>query len=113
MPKIGEIYKVRIKFDDKDDFKIRPCIIINIKNNYYTIVEITTKKYKKYYDRFKIPIEYWQEAHLDQVSYFKTNKIHQVSRNVLYQYIGCVNANDLEKCKEEVINTITALRSKI
>jgi uncharacterized protein YifN (PemK superfamily) len=111
--KIGDIYKVRIKFDDKNIFKIRPVIIINIKNDYYIIVEITTKKHTGYYDQFKIPINYWKEANLNKLSYFKTDKVHKVAYDKLYQYIGAANVEDIINCQIEVVKTISILKNKV
>lgn len=100
MLNIGELYLVRIAYDDNSNkSKIRPVLVINKDDltNSCTIVEITgtaPKNPPTYYDQFKKPITRWREAGLDKPSYVKIHKTHNIKINNLHEKIGFIDTSD-------------------
>lgn len=94
MVEIGDIYTVKIQYrDNQSRFKVRPVFIFNvdIKNDIYTIAEITTQKpSEKYYCQFKELIIKWEDCGLYKKSYVKCKNIHNFKRSELIKFIGYV-----------------------
>ncbi|HCL4447346.1 TPA: type II toxin-antitoxin system PemK/MazF family toxin [Clostridium botulinum] len=113
MANIGDVYSVRVYFEDKNEYKERPVIIINktIRNFneiIYTISEITSKKPKEppsYYDNFKEPIKQWWKCGLNKESYVKTNKLYNIKSNKLHKRIGHINnkSSDFNRIVNRII----------
>lgn len=113
MASIGDIYSVRIFYDDNpSQYKTRPVLVVNLDKelNLYTIAEITRtgpKTPPTYFDQFKEPIFYWRRAGLNSPSYVKTHKIHRVPEDKLLKYCGELESIELIRILNRIVEVNT------
>jgi hypothetical protein len=98
---IGDVYTGLIYYRGTNgQGKRRPILIIDYKDNWYTIVELTTTEPKKppgYFDTCKQEIVDWSLAGLDEQSWAKchNNNIHRVDASRLIRHLGSLEEHDL------------------
>ncbi len=114
MAKTGDIYSVRIFYEDNtQEYKNRPVLIINVEEdlvNFYTVAEITKSAPSnppRYYDRFKEPILHWRKSGLKSPSYVKTHKIHKIPEDKLLKFCGELEENELIRILYRIVEVNT------
>lgn len=113
MAYIGDIYSVRVFYDDNpSQYKTRPVLVVNVEEglSLYTIAEITRTSPKTpptYFDQFKEPIFDWRKAGLNSPSYVKTHKIHRVPEDKLLKFCGALESNELIRILNRIVEVNT------
>ncbi|KUO53154.1 MAG: hypothetical protein APF76_03685 [Desulfitibacter sp. BRH_c19] len=108
MSYIGNIYWLEIYYEDKDESKIRPILIVNHEkdSNLLTIAEITSSPPNNpatYFDQFKEPIYKWKDAGLSRLSYVKTHKLHRIAKDELGSYCGELDGDEFFRILDKII----------
>ena len=80
-----DIYIANVPFDDNNNSKIRPALVIHIGSK-ITVFKITSKYSEKSVQirQFYYPIKLWQEAGLKVQSYVDTHRTYTLSRNKVF-----------------------------
>ncbi len=113
MANIGDIYSVKIFYDDNpSQHKTRPVLVVNVEEELglYTIAEITRtgpKNPPTYFDQFKEPIFDWRRAGLNSSSFVKTHKIHRVPEDKLLKFCGELEGNELVRILNRIVEVNT------
>jgi mRNA interferase MazF len=99
---IGGIFWLEIFFEDKDESKVRPVLVVSYakESNLLTIVEITSSPPNNpptHFDQFKEPIYKWKEAGLSRLSYAKTHKLHRIHRDEIGSFCGKLEGSDFDR----------------
>lgn len=94
-----EIYIANVPFDENNHTKIRPALVVEVKNKYVTLFKITSQYTNKYSKIKKLyyPIQEWQEAGLKKVSYVDTHRTYDVTKQAVFRRrpIGKLTTNDV------------------
>ena len=94
-----ELYIVNVPFDENNNSKVRPALVVEIKGKYITIFKITnqyinkSKNIKQTY----FPIIDWRIAGLKQASYVDTHRTYDISKSAIFkkQPIGKLTSTDV------------------
>ena len=94
-----EIYIADVPFDDEDDSKIRPALVVKVSDERVNIFKVTTKfknKSKKI-RRLYYPIKKWKESGLKELSYVDTHRTYNISQNAVFNRkpIGKLDNGDI------------------
>ena len=60
-----------VPFDGSDKSKVRPALVVKIKDNYVSVFKITSKYY---------PIKNWEVAGLNRISYVDTHQTYDIDK---------------------------------
>jgi mRNA interferase MazF len=94
-----ELYIVNVPFDENNNSKVRPALVVEIKGKYITIFKITNQYINKsknikqaYY-----PIIDWIIAGLKQASYVDTHRTYNIRKTAIFkkQPIGKLTSTDV------------------
>ncbi|MDF7668230.1 type II toxin-antitoxin system PemK/MazF family toxin [Lactobacillus sp. ESL0703] len=106
-----ELYIANVPFDEHIGSKVRPALVLVVKQKYVTVFKITSQyenksnKIKKLY----YPIKLWQEAGLKKQSYVDIHKNYEITREAVFSRrpIGKLSSIDIiglsKFIKEQVI----------
>jgi hypothetical protein len=100
--KIGDIYDIPFIYDDDSSrYKRRPALIFDIKPDglVLKLLKMTSKNHGKYYDQFKVQVQFLREAGLSKPSWVQTYGALLVTReeflSLYKEYRGQLDARDL------------------
>lgn len=85
------IYWAKIKFEDSDDSKIRPILIIDDMTSYVLSMPMTSQSPRG--DEYAI--KHWKEAGLDKQTTIRTEKRLSVLAVDIHEYIGKLSDEDI------------------
>lgn len=96
---IYNIYIANIPFDDSNQSKFRPALLIDIDKSTVLVYKITSK-YQNKFDRimdFYYPIVNWRDAHLRKPSYVDVHKTYRLPQSVVFKHqpIGMLSEYDV------------------
>jgi mRNA interferase MazF len=110
MINIGNIYWLEVFYEDEDESKVRPVLVVNYdkNSNLLTIAEITSSPPNNpltYFDQFKEPIYKWKEAGLSRLSYVKTHKLHRIDKDEIGSFCGELDSDEYIRILDRIIET--------
>ena len=81
-----DIYIANVPFDDKNSNKIRPALVVKVKDQRVNVFKITSKFKNKsqFVKGFYYPIEEWKEAGLRKKSYVDTHKTYNLPEAMVF-----------------------------
>lgn len=85
-----DIYTIKFKYEDSDDYKIRPALILN--NKIILLSKITSNN--KVRDKYCYRILDYKEAGLEKPSTVRLNKTAKASKSDLLKYVGHLSKRD-------------------
>lgn len=104
--KPGEIYLVNFPYEDTNQVKTRPAVVLLADNENHTFMALKITKTQRSYDSFNIPIFDWPTSGLRYQSYIRCNKLQSFSTNDIFTttksngYLGKLSNEDMQKMKE-------------
>ncbi|MFA6808944.1 MAG: type II toxin-antitoxin system PemK/MazF family toxin [Eubacteriales bacterium] len=105
---VSNIYWLEIYYEDKNESKIRPVLVVAYEKdcNILTITEITSSPPNNppmYFDQFKEPIYKWKDAGLSRLSYVKTHKLHRIDRDEIGSFCGELDIDEFLRILDRII----------
>ncbi|MDN6497972.1 MAG: type II toxin-antitoxin system PemK/MazF family toxin [Tetragenococcus koreensis] len=94
-----ELYIADVPFDENNQSKIRPALVVEVKSKYVTLFKITSQYTHKsetikelYY-----PIKDWHAAGLKRASYVDTHRTYDVTKAAVFNRrpLGKLTAHDI------------------
>lgn len=82
-----EIYLAEIPYEDRNQVKYRPALVVSVGRDDVTVFKITSKyrskseRIKKYY----YPIQEWQQAGLNRQSYVDTHRTFTLPQRIVFK----------------------------
>lgn len=106
---LGNIYWLEIYYEDKNESKVRPVLVVACEkdSNLLTIAEITSSppnSPQTYFDQFKEPIYKWKEAGLSRLSYVKTHKLHRIESDEIGSFCGELDISEFIRILDRIID---------
>ncbi|MCV3763506.1 hypothetical protein OF389_11340 [Companilactobacillus farciminis] len=97
--KIFTIYIANVPFDDSDQSKFQPALLIDIGENTAVVYKITSK-YQNKSDTVKdfyYPIMNWKDTHLRKPNYVDVHKTYRLPQSIVFkhQLIGMLSEYDV------------------
>lgn len=93
-----DIYIANVPFDERDDSKVRPALIIEVGRECVMVFKITSQYQHKSAQIKKLyySIQNWQEAGLKMQSYVDTHKLYRLNKKLVFSRkpIGKLTALD-------------------
>ena len=71
-----------VPFDGSDKSKVRPALVVKIKDNYVSVFKITSK-YQNKSEKIKrayYPVKNWEVAGLNRISYVDTHQTYDIDK---------------------------------
>jgi len=87
-----EVWFANVKFEDTDEIKKRPVLIIGNNSGLAISLKITTHEPRYNSD---YPLKYWARAGLDKESVVMTSKILYLKDEDLVRYFGRISEHDM------------------
>ncbi|MEE5988566.1 type II toxin-antitoxin system PemK/MazF family toxin [Ligilactobacillus equi] len=80
------IYIANVPFDDVNDSKVRPALVIKVGQEQVTVFRVTSQYQKKsvQIEQEYYPIQEWEEAGLKKKPYVDTHKLYRLSREKIF-----------------------------
>jgi len=88
----GAVIRARVEFQDEDNYKARPSVVLSLTNTTIDVVPILSQK-KSTAERLKI--SEWKEAGLDKPSYFKV-RVETIDIHDSLELLGTLSDIDRE-----------------
>ena len=102
--KKGEVWFASFPYDDdSNSFSNRPVVVMD-ENNLGVLSVKITKHAVREYDSYDVPIVYWEEAGLKLASPARVAKVVVLQPDDFIFKIGNLNADDLEKVEEALVD---------
>lgn len=76
-----EIYLAEIPYEDRNQVKYRPALVVSVGEEDVTVFKITSKQIKKYY----YPIQEWNQAGLNRQSYVDIHRTFTLPQKVVFK----------------------------
>ena len=76
-----------VPFDGSDKSKVRPALVVKIKDNYVSVFKITSK-YQNKSEKIKrayYPIKNWEVAGLNRISYVDTLQTYDIDKATIFK----------------------------
>lgn len=93
-----EIYWAKVGFEETDESKIRPVVILNNEIEYVETIKVTTKFPKKY-DSFDYRLLKSKEAGLKEESTARVSKQPKIFKEYIFKKIGNLKLEDIIKIR--------------
>jgi len=106
---IGEVWWVRFPFEDKNELKTRPAIILDIDMLLVLSVRVT-KHLPRDNDKHDIPILYWKDAKLELASTARISKTIPIPKHNFLNKIGDLRPEDFDKVKAQYIEYLSEVK---
>lgn len=107
-----DIYIANVPFDDKNERKVRPALVVRVKNGRVNVFKITSKYKNKsrWIKHFYYPIKKWQEASLTKPSYVDTHKTYSLSQKYVFSRkpIGRLQNDDVADLYDFILANISS-----
>jgi len=87
-----EVWFAKVKFEDSDEIKKRPVLILGEKNGFAISLKITTHTPRYYSDYL---LKHWTRAGLDKESVVMTSKTLLLNDDDLVQCFGRISEYDM------------------
>lgn len=109
MDNVGYISWLEVYYEDKDESKVRPVLVVNYEkeSGLLTIAEISSSPLNNpptYFDQFKEPIYQWKDAGLSRLSYVKTHRLHRIAKDELGPYCGELDTDEFLRILDRIID---------
>lgn len=103
-----EIYLAEIPYEDRDQVKYRPALVVSVGRDDVTVFKITSK-YQSKSERIKwyyYPIQEWQQAGLRRQSYVDTHRTYTLPQRIVFKKppLGKLTTNDMINLFEFIKN---------
>jgi hypothetical protein len=95
----GDIYFARVKFEDSDEIKIRPVLILN-ETSYAVISLKMTSQPARAWDMGDYTLRDWKESGLSKQTVVRVSKICRLTGKDMLKKIGVVSSYDWYKIEE-------------
>ncbi len=99
----GEVWFAKFKFEDIDEYKYRPVVILDVDDTgdiKVLVVKVTTKERNINTD---VPIVYWKEAKLKYKSFARVDKFLFLEDDDFDFKIGNLEKEDLDRIEQKFI----------
>lgn len=103
-----EIWYADFPFEDKDESKKRPVIVLNIEGSHPVVllsIKVTSHEVRKN-DKYDTLIQKWQEAGLKQPSVARISKTIQLSEDKFTEKIGDLQQEDIVNISKRYIDFV-------
>ncbi|MFB9276632.1 type II toxin-antitoxin system PemK/MazF family toxin [Cohnella cellulosilytica] len=90
----GDIYFVLYPFDDMEEEKGRPGIILHTREDRSIVIKVTSHD-ERQYDNKDIIIEHWREAGLKEPSVARCSQFVPLHHDKILSYLGKLHDEDL------------------
>ena len=107
---IGNVYKGYFQYQDSADRDFRRLLLTDISGDIGIMTQITGQPPNnppKYYDRYREPIEKWEQAGLTRKSYARVNKNFPIPINVLNKPIGIMDEEEFIRIASAALSYIS------
>ena len=103
---IGEVWWTRFPFEDTNELKTRPAIILDVDVLLVLSVRVT-KHLPRDNDKHDIPILYWKDAKLKLASTARISKTIPIPKRNFLNKIGELDTEDFDKVKTQYIKYLS------
>ena len=81
-----DIFIANVPYDDKNGNKVRPALVIQVKNNLVRVFKVTSRDKEKSQNIKKLyyRIDEWKKAGLNKQSYVDTHKTYELSGKAIF-----------------------------
>ncbi|MDR2073770.1 MAG: type II toxin-antitoxin system PemK/MazF family toxin [Oscillospiraceae bacterium] len=91
-----DLFWAKVKYEDIEDFKIRPVVVIGEEEVLISALKCTSKLNKK----FSYFVKYWEKSGLCKPTAIKIDKIIKITKRNLERKIGRLDPEDIAEIKK-------------
>ena len=103
-PKIWDIIKAKVYFDDSMNYKERPVLVLDEINNVYCSLKITSNTERQGLSEYGIML--WKEAGLNKKSNIRLNKFFVLNSNSIIGKYGILQVEDRKNLIKQMYDFI-------
>ena len=99
-----EIWLAEVKYEESDDMKKRPVLIVGEKDTF--IISLKMTSHEKRHDS-DYSLKHWQRAGLDKETVVRTSKICRLVESDFIHKLGRISEHDILEIQKIVLNERT------